>query len=229
MAASSQISQNKRGKDEYLNGGLALPDGKRTNTGRLVHDCDLMAVLEKIDNPEEIHSVNQLEDERLSEVTKSLEDELELKGQEDEVETVDVNGKGSTEMVSIKQGEITEGKSETTSVSDTGEMHSEGNLTYYDDVCAEFDFFVDDIIPDELGIFMQNHVDGDSVPDIMYSDAVHGYVQTGGVFYGSLWEDDIWQFNEHPVIQNDFLWPQQEEFGINGAEFHDFGTRSSDL
>jgi hypothetical protein len=41
------------------------------------------------------------------------------------------------------------------------------------------------------------------------------------VFYGPLWEDDIWQFNEHPVIQKDFASPQQEEFGINGADFHD--------
>jgi hypothetical protein len=161
MAALSQVSKNNRGRDEYLDRGLALRDPKKTNSGRLVHDCDLMALLEKIDsmdaqnsNPEEIHTVNQLEDERLNGLTKSLEDELGLKEQENEIEFVDADGKGSTEMVSIKQDEITEEKSETASVSNTGKMRSEGNLTYYDDVYAGLDFFVDDIIPDELGIIM---------------------------------------------------------------------------
>ena len=80
---------------------------------------------------------------------------------------------------------------------------------------------IDKFTPDELGIMM-NYIDGDSIPDIMYFDAVHSDVESREVFYGSLWEDDIWQLNEqYPGIQKDFASPQQEEFGINGAEFHD--------
>jgi len=46
------------------------------------------------------------------------------------------------------------------------------------------------------------------------------YGDTTEGFYGHLWEDDIWNFNDHPVIQNDFAMPEKE-FGSIGAEFHD--------
>lgn len=228
MAGFLQVSQNKRGRDDYWNGGLDLQDAKRINTGTLVHDSDLMALLEKIDNMDDNNSnqeaVNQLEEERLNGVIKSLEDELvgNLKGQVvAETEAVDIDEKGSTspELGSIKQGELTDGNSEATSVSDVGDLHSEaGNLTYYDDVRAELGFFGDHTA-DELGIIL-SHIDGDSMPNIMYSDhAVHGYGENTGFFYGSLWEDDIWLLNEHPVIQNDFEPPQQEVgLVVSGAE-----------
>jgi len=224
MAGFSQVSYNKRGRDESWNGGLDLPDAKRTNSGTLMHDSDLMALLEKIDNMDDNNSnpetVNGLEDERLNGVIKSLEDEIGLKGQ------AGVDELGSTEMVSIKQGELTDGNSEatSTSVSDIGDLHSEaGNLTYYDDVRAELGFFVDHTA-DELGIIM-SHIDGDSMANIMYSDAVHGYVETSEVFYGSLWEDDIWLLNEHPVVQKDFELPQQEVgLVVSGSEFDEVGN-----
>ena len=122
-------------------------------------------------------------------------------------------------MGSIKQGELTDGNSEATSVSDIGDLHSEaGNLTYYDDVHAELGLFMDHTA-DELGIIL-SHIDGDSMPNIMYSDhAVHGYGENIGFFYGFLCEDDIWILNEHPIIQNDFEQPQQEVgLVVSGAE-----------
>jgi hypothetical protein len=221
-----KFSQNKRARDEYWNGGLALPDAKTTNSGSLVYDSDLIALLEKIDNmdannnnPEETHTVIQLEGEmRLNGVVKSLEDETGLKVQTDNnIESTDE--KGSTDQIgSNKQGELTaEGNSEATSV--TSDI---GDFTYYDDVHADLDFFVDPITPYEFGIIMPNYLDRDSVPDIMYSDPVHGYVENTEVSYGSLWDDDIWLLNEQPIIQNDSESPQQEEFGSRGAEFHDF-------
>ena len=54
--------------------------------------------------------------------------------------------------------------------------------------------------------------------NIMYSDALDGYAEITEDFYESLWEHDIWQLNEHPVIQKDFESPQQEEVGM--VEFH---------
>lgn len=45
MAAFSQISQKKRGRHEYLNSGLDSREAKRSNSGMLRHDCNLMAVL----------------------------------------------------------------------------------------------------------------------------------------------------------------------------------------
>lgn len=220
MAGFLQVSQNKRGRDEYWNGGLDFPDAKRNNTGTLAHDSDLMALLEKIDNMDDNNSnpeaVNLLEDERLNGVIKSLEDEIVgLKGQAVVEASVDVDAeKGSSELGSIKQGELTDGNSEATSVSDIGDLHSEaGNLTYYDDVRAELGFFVDHTA-DELGIIM-SHIDGDSMPNIMYSDALHAvYGESTEFFYGSLWEDDIWLLNEHPVEA-----PQQEVgLVVSGAE-----------
>jgi hypothetical protein len=202
MAAYSEVSQNKRGRDEYWNGGLAFPEAKRTNTGlTLAHDSDLMAFLDKIDymdnknsNPEDTDAVNKAEGKQLDEKGSSHQT-----GSIKEVELIDRN----SEVISL--------------VCDTGDF------AYYDDVGAELGFFVDDITPHELGIIMNHcpcYVDGDSMHDILYSDAVYGYAETNEVF-GSLWEDDIWQLNEHPVTQNDFASPQQKEIGINGDEFHD--------
>lgn len=203
MAASPQVSENKRGRDEYWNGGLALPDAKRTNGGRLVHDCDIMALLEKIDNmdamnsnPEETNTVIQLQEERLNVVMKSLKDEVGLMGQAD-----DVDGKGSSAMGSIRQGEITDGNSEATLVSLTADIYLEGNLTYYDDVSAELGFFVDHTAV-EFAIMM-DLFDGNLMANIMYSDSL----DSTETVYGALWEDDIWQWNEHPVIQNVFASP----------------------
>lgn len=232
MAGFSEVCYNKRGRDEYWSGGMDFPDAKRINRGNLMHDSDLMALLEKIDNMDDNNNspeaVNLVEEETLNGVIKSLEDEIGLKGQgavEVEVEVVDVDELCSTEMGSIKQGELTDGNSEATSVSDIGDLHSEaGNLTYYDDVRAELGFFVDHTV-DELGIIM-SHIDGDSVDNIMYSDAVHGYVETSEVFYGSLWEDDIWLLNEHPVVQN-ACEPPQQEVGLvvsGGAESDEVGN-----
>jgi hypothetical protein len=219
MAASSQVSQNKRARDDYWNSGLALPDAKRTNKGMLVHDGDIIALLEKIDNmdannsdPEETHTVFQLDG-----VIKSLEDEIGLKAQTDyKIESTD--SKGSTvEMGSNKQGELTaDGNSEATSV--TSDI---GGFIYYDSVCADLDFFLDRIIPYEFGIIMQNYLDPDSVPDIIYSDPVHGYAETMEASYGSLWEDDIWQLNEQPIVQKESESPQQENFGNSEVDFHD--------
>jgi len=206
MAASSKVYENKQGRDEYLNGGLALPDAKRTNSERLVDDNNIMALLEKIDNMdtincnrEEAHTAIQLEDERLNGVMKSVEDEVGLKGHEYDVESIDIDEKGSTEMASIKQ--ITDWNSEATSVYDTGDMHSEGYLTYYDEVREDLGFFVDHTAV-ELGLIM-NLIDGDSMANL-YFDAVYGYTETTAVFSGSLWEDDIWQLNGHLVFENDF-------------------------
>nr|ADE77402.1 unknown [Picea sitchensis] len=189
MAASSQVCHNKRGGDEFLTGGLALPELKRINSGMSVHDRYLMALLEKIDymdaNPKEPHSVINLKAERLNGVMKFAEDEVGLIGQ-----TADVDGKGSTELESMKQGELTDWYSGAISVSDTlGDMYSEGNLAYYDDVLAELGFFVDNTAG-ELGMIM-NLFDGDSMTN-MYSDPVYVYAETPAVFCGSLWEDDIW-------------------------------------
>jgi hypothetical protein len=205
MAASSQVYQNKRGRDEYWNGGLALSDAKRTNGGfTLAHDSDLMQFLDKIDdmdnnnnNPENTHAVNQVEEVRQF-------DEKRSSHQMDSTEEVELIG-GNSEVISS--------------------VYDRGDIAYYDDFGAEFGFFVDHFTPHELGIITNHYhcdVDGDSMPDILYSAALYGYAaETSEVVYGSLWEDDIWQWNEHPVIQNDFATPQQGEFGINGTEFHD--------
>jgi hypothetical protein len=155
-------------------------------------------------NPEET-------DVGINGVINSMEDEIRLKAQTDHnIESTDDTG-------SIKQGQLTaDGSNETTSVTlDIGE------LTYYDGVGAELGFVEDLITPHELGVIM-NHMHGDSMAHIMYSDAVYGYAETTEVFYGSLWQDDIWHLNEHPVIRDDLESPQQEEFGItSGVQFYD--------
>jgi len=177
MASSSLVSQNKRGTDEYWSCGFALPEAKRTNTGRLVHDSVIMALLEKIDNmdaiisnPEETHTEIQFQNERLDGVT---DDEIGLNGRADD--------DGISEVGSIKQGEITEVNSHATSDSDKADMHFEGNFTFYDYVSPEPGIFTDHTAV-EVGI-IKNLLDGNSKGDIMFSDAV----------YASLWEDDIWQ------------------------------------
>ena len=148
MAASSQISQNKGGRNEYWNEELTLPDANRSNSVRLMHE----ALLEMIDNtdtinsnPEEINSAIHFEDESLNGLTKSMEDEVGLKGQG-----------------SINQ--ITDWNAEATSPSDTGDIDPEAHLTYYDDVPAELGFFVDHTAV-ELGIIM-NLLDGYSMANM---------------------------------------------------------------
>jgi len=213
MAASSQVSQNKRGRDhEYWNGGLASREAKRTSSAGLTlaaHDSDLMAFLDKIDNmdnndsnPEETDiAVCELESEiRLNgpAVIESLEDEIGLKAQtENKIESSsDEKGSGD-EMGSFKQGEVTAdgSNSEATSLCDIRD------LTYnYDDVIqAELDFFVDYIFPNDLGIIIDhNYIVGDPM-----ANAVHGYAEAATEdFYGFLWDHDNWQLDEHPVIQN---------------------------
>jgi len=215
MAASSHVFQSKRGRDEYWDSGLASPNAKRTNTGTLGYDSDLIALIEKIDNTdnnEDTDAVNEVEDEiMLNEIIKSLEDEIGLKEQtDDNFESTDE--KGSTDqMGSNKQGKLTaEANFEATLV--TSDI---ADFTYQDNVLT------DHITPDEFRIMMQNYLDRDSVPDTMYSDTVHGFIESREASYGSLWGDDIWLLNEYPVIQNDFTSPQQEEFKITAAKFHD--------
>jgi hypothetical protein len=201
MTAYSQVFQNKRGRDDYWKGWFALPEAKRTNSElRLVHDSDLMALLDKIDNMdnnEETSAVNEIEGEiRLNGVIKSLEDEIGLKAATDyKIEFTDEKG-SADQMSSVKKGEATAGgsNSEATTVCDIG-----AHLPYYDDVSTDLDFFVDYIFPDDLGIIV-NYTHGDSMANIMYSDAMHGNSETTEVFYGSLWEDDICLLNEHPII-----------------------------
>jgi len=243
MATWSQVSQNKRGRDEYWNGELDLPDAKRTNGGlSLAHDSDLMVFLDKIDNMGANICNPKETDVGINRVINSLEDEVGLKARTDyHIESTDEEDSSADQMGSNKQGELTAGRnSKATSL--TSDI---GYFTYYDDVRADLDFFLHQFTLDELGI-IKNHIDGDSIPDIMYLDAVHSYVETRQVYLwdddiwqwnehsiiqndlaspqpccGFMWQNDIWQLNEHPVIQNDFASSQPEEFGINGAKFHD--------
>lgn len=116
MAAFSQISQNKGGRDEYLNTRLASPDAKRTNGGTLGYHCNLMGLLDEIDsadnnnnNPEDTHNVtNDVEGEmRLNIVINYLEYEIGLKTQTDNnIESTDENS-SSERMGSNKKGELT--------------------------------------------------------------------------------------------------------------------------
>lgn len=200
MASSSKFSQNKRGRDEYSNGGLALPDAKRTYSLGSVQGSNTIALLEEINimhaingDPKETCTAIQLEDKRQIGVMKSLEDEVGLKGDE-----YGIDQKGSGEIGSIEQ--ITDHDHKSTSVAGTGDMISEEYLTYYDEVRAELGFFVDHTA-EELGIIM-NFLDGDSMAN-MYSDAVYCYSESTAVFSESLWEDDIWQLNGNRVSEND--------------------------
>ena len=72
MDSSSQVSQNKRGKHEYLNNGLVSPEAKWINREMLGYDNDLMALLNKNDNMDnneqkevEIDGVNEVGDEMM--------------------------------------------------------------------------------------------------------------------------------------------------------------------
>eukprot|EP00253_Pinus_taeda_P011576 PITA_11576 len=118
------------------------------------------------------------------------------------------------QMGSNKQGELTvEVNSERTTLltSDVGEF------TYHDDVLADSDLFVDNMTHDEFGIMMQYYLDQDSVPDLIYSDTMHGHIESTEASYGSLTGDDILLLNELPVIRNDFASPQPKEIGISGG------------
>jgi hypothetical protein len=220
MAAYSQVSERKRGRDDYWNGGLALPDAKRTINRTLAYNSDLMSLLNKIDdmdnidnNPEETHAVNELDGENgFNAVLKSLEAEIGLEAQaHNDIESTDEKG-NNDQMGSIKEGELSEWNSEA-----TRSVYDIRIFKNYDDVGAQLCFLADHISPDEFGIII-NYIDGDSMSNTMfYSDAEYGNAETTEDFYGSLWDDDIWEMNEHPVIQNDFASPQQKEFGISGA------------
>jgi len=214
MAASSQVNQNKRRRDEYWNGGLALPEVKRTNNRTMGRDSDIIALLDIIDN---MDGNDSNPEETEVGIINSLEDEVRLKAQTDHnIESTDDKG-SADRMGSIKQRQLTaEEIIEANSV-----IPDIGDFTYYDDLGSELGFSVELITPHELGIFL-NHIDGDSMPHIMYSEVVYGYAQTTDVFHGSLWEDDIWHLDEQPFIQNDLESPEQEESGItSGVKFHD--------
>lgn len=191
MAAISQVCNNKRARDEYWNGGIALPDAKKVKSGRLAHDSYLMALLEKIDNMDanpEPHAVIQLKDERLNGVMKSAEDERGLIGR-----AAVIDEKGGTELGSTQRGELTDSYSEVISVCDTvADMPSEGN---YVDVMAELYNTAG-----ELGVTL-NLFDSDSTGNMCW-DPVYAEVPVDS--YGSLWEDDIWQLNESTIFQNGF-------------------------
>ena len=216
-------------RDEYWNGGFILPEAKRRkNSGALAHDTALMSLLETIDNMDSNGSnlAGDLTDVGINGVVNSLEDEIQLKVQTDH----NIEKGSSAEMASIKQlgqGQITADQGTTEATMVTPDIW---DFTYYDDVGAELGFLIDLIASRELGI-MINGIHGHSMFHNMYSDdAVYGYAETTELFYGSLWEDDIWHLNEHPVIQNDFSSPQHEEFGITGGiEFHDVGNYSKPI
>lgn len=205
----------KRGRDDYWNGGLALPDRKRINSGLTVApDSGFMASLEEINNiddndsNQETDAANELEisETRVNGVIQSLEDEIVLRLQtEHKIQLSDEKG-SADQMGPFRQGELAEegSNSEGTSVNEIGDW------TYYDDLHAELGYFVENISRDDLGIIIDNYIDGDSMANLMYSDAIHGYAETTEDFNGFLWEDDIWQSNEHPIIRNSFESSQQE-------------------
>jgi len=124
-------------------------------------------------------------------------------------------------MGSIKLGEWTKWDSEAASL-----VCYIRDFKNYDVVRAELGFMVEHISPDEFRTVI-NYIDGDSMAanTIYYSDTVHGYPETTRDFYESLWEDDIWQWNENLVIQNYFLSSEQEKIGFNGIEFHNVWTK----
>jgi len=222
MAAAWQNRQSKRGRDDYC-GGLALPDTKRINSELTVaQGSDLMASLDEINdldaidcNPEEAVAGNELEiisDIRITGVIESLEDEIGLKVQTtNKIESSEEKG-SANQMGPLWQGELTEDGSNSgaTSACDIEEW------PYYDDVRGQLGCFVEDISPNDLGIINDNYMDGVSMANIIYSN--HSYAENMEDFYGFLWEDDIWQLNEHPVIQNDFESSQQEEVGLVVSE-----------
>lgn len=227
MAAASQVSQHKRERDDCWNGGLPLQDTKRINCGLTVaRDSDLMAFFDQIDNfdangsnPEGTDAANELEicEIGMNGVLKSLEDELGLKVQTEKIEWIDEKG-DADRVGSIKRDKFTVygSNSEATSAWDIGDW------TYYDDLRAELRYFVEDISPQDLGFIIDNYTFGDSTYDIMYFDTVHSCVETTDDFFASLWDQDIWQWNEHPIIRNDFESSQQEVgLVVSEAEFSD--------
>lgn len=87
-----------------------------------------------------------------------------------------------------------------------------GDFLNYDDFGADLDLSVADVTPHEPGIIMNHfpsYFDLDSMHTILYLDVVYSYAsENNEVLYGSLSEDDIWQWTEPPVIQYDFASPQ---------------------
>lgn len=181
MASCSQVSQNKRGRNEYWNGGFASPDAKRTI------DSDVISLLDKIDTmdnneskPEGIDAVNELDGEI------GFNDEVGLNAQaHNNIESSDEKA-SNDQTGSIKEGDLIELKSEATS-----SMRDARDFKKHDDVGAELGFLADSISPDEFGIIV-NYIDGESMTNITnYSDAVYGYAEIAQYLYGSLWVDDI--------------------------------------
>lgn len=218
MAASSQICQSKRGRNEFWNGEIPSPDVNRTNSRTLVHDSALMSLLEKIDSM----GNNDETDVRINGIINSQEDEIGLIGQIDHYLDSTDEKYSSDRMGSINQVQLTEHGSIEAISSDIADF------TYYDNVAAGLGFFVDIITPHELGI-MINDIYGYSMPQIMYSDALYGFPETAEVFHGSLWEDDIRNLNEHSVIRNGFSSKQHEEFGITSEVEFDNGGNDSKI
>ena len=90
MAFSSQVYQTKRGRDEYWNGGLALPKAKRTSSRTLAHDSDIIALLDMVNN---MDNTDCNTEETEVGMTNSLEHEIGLKAERDHnTEFVDENG-----------------------------------------------------------------------------------------------------------------------------------------
>eukprot|EP00253_Pinus_taeda_P028976 PITA_28976 len=96
MASCSQVSQNKRGRNEYWNGGFAWPDAKRTI------ESDVISLLDKIDTMDNNERLN-------AQAHNNLESSDE---------------KGSNDQTgSIKEGELIEWNSEaTSSMCDAGDF-----------------------------------------------------------------------------------------------------------
>ncbi|GLJ07833.1 hypothetical protein SUGI_0075070 [Cryptomeria japonica] len=215
---ASVYIQNKRGREEFWSGGFGLPEAKRMNMG---HDTtDLMALLDRIDNIDYIEKnnnetgfvVNEGEEERLNVVIKSLEDEIGLKPNNVEETVVcvydnvacvdnvvacgdDEKKGGVDDNTRSLVDEISNGTDGTTT--SVSELASQGSL-YYD---GELGFFMDHAAAhatDDLGIIMSHcQSAADHSMSNFYLDSLHGYADNTEVFYGSLWEDDIWHVNDH--------------------------------
>ena len=78
MAASSQVSQTKRGTDECWKGKLAVPEAKRSKSESTVaYDSDLLALLDSIDNMVDAnYSYPKDIDIGINGVINSLEEEI---------------------------------------------------------------------------------------------------------------------------------------------------------
>ena len=187
-----------------------MPVAKRTISGALAYDSDLMSLLDKIDDmdnkdncAEGTDAINEFDCEiGFSAVLKSIitKAEIGLKAQAHN-DGESTNEKGCNhQMGSIKGEDLRERNSEaTSSVCDIKGFKD------FDDVGAEIGIFEDHIRPHEFGIII-NYIEGDSIANTMdysdtgygYADTGYGYAETTEDFYGSLWDNDIWQLNESP-------------------------------